>query len=306
MGMSERPDHAAAGEGRPSPRQLGYVGIDATDVAEWRRILALLGCELDGTGDGTVRAAVDDQLYRLSVHPSARDDVAYLGWELEDRAALHGLVDGLRRAGFEVEHDAACAAERGVAELYRTTDPAGTRVELYRDAERAGSDRSGLAERFVAGPIGFGHAVLVTAAYEAAQAFYVDHLGLRVSDRIVTEQAMDATFLRCNARHHSLALVDGSRSPGARKLHHVLLQVTDLNIVGRTLDRCLDAGVEIAQSVGKHTNDLMTSFYVETPAGIQIEFGTDGRLIDESAWQVTTYSSPSIWGHRSDEGFRIG
>ncbi|TMR38664.1 hypothetical protein ETD96_15880 [Actinomadura geliboluensis] len=306
MGMSEHPDGTAAAGGRPSPGQLGYVGIDSTDVGAWRRILSLLGCEVDGMGDGSVRAAVDDRPYRLSVQPSHRDDVSHLGWELADRAALHDLVDGLRRAGLDVERDAECADARGVAELFHTRDPAGTRVELYRGAERAGPDRAGLAERFVAGSLGFGHAVLVTADYEASLAFYVDHLGLRVSDRIVTGDRMDATFLRCNARHHSLALVDGSRSPGARKLHHVLLQVADLNIVGRTLDRCLDAGVAIAQSVGTHTNDLMTSFYVETPAGIQIEFGTDGRLIDESAWQVTTYSSPSIWGHRSDEGFRIG
>jgi hypothetical protein len=52
-------------------------------------------------------------------------------------------------------------------------------------------------------------------------------------------------------------------------------------------------------SLGRHTNDLMTSFYVRTPSGFEIEYGYGGVLIeDEASWQVDTYDAISLWGHK--------
>ena len=55
-------------------------------------------------------------------------------------------------------------------------------------------------------------------------------------------------------------------------------------------------------SLGRHANDLMTSFYVRTPSGFEIEFGSGGRLMDMQAGEpVGQYSETSIWGHRPPE-----
>jgi hypothetical protein len=69
--------------------------------------------------------------------------------------------------------------------------------------------------------------------------------------------------------------------------------------VGRALDRVVAAGLPISSSLGKHTNDRMTSFYVRTPSGFDVEYGWGGVEIDDATWQVTSYDATSIWGHRS-------
>jgi extradiol dioxygenase len=43
----------------------------------------------------------------------------------------------------------------------------------------------------------------------------------------------------------------------------------------------------------------MTSFYVRTPSGFEIEYGTGGRRIDDDdAWTVDAYDAGSLWGHK--------
>ena len=54
-------------------------------------------------------------------------------------------------------------------------------------------------------------------------------------------------------------------------------------------------------SLGRHTNDMMTSFYVRTPSGFEIEYGTGGVLVDEENWEVENYDAMSFWGHRPPE-----
>ena len=49
-------------------------------------------------------------------------------------------------------------------------------------------------------------------------------------------------------------------------------------------------------TLGKHSNDHMTSFYMHTPGGWAIEFGYGALEIDEE-WDVRFYDSPRLWGH---------
>jgi 3,4-dihydroxy-9,10-secoandrosta-1,3,5(10)-triene-9,17-dione 4,5-dioxygenase len=46
-----------------------------------------------------------------------------------------------------------------------------------------------------------------------------------------------------------------------------------------------------------HANDLMLSFYVRTPGGFDIEYGTDGRLVDDATWISRETTAVSLWGH---------
>ena len=51
--------------------------------------------------------------------------------------------------------------------------------------------------------------------------------------------------------------------------------------------------------VGKHPNDEMTSFYVRTPSGFEIEYGTGGVEIPmDREWPVGQFHALSIWGHK--------
>jgi hypothetical protein len=51
-------------------------------------------------------------------------------------------------------------------------------------------------------------------------------------------------------------------------------------------------------TLGRHTNDLMYSFYLVTPSGFNLEFGYGGRSVDDATWQIAHYDAASIWGHR--------
>jgi extradiol dioxygenase len=102
-------------------------------------------------------------------------------------------------------------------------------------------------------------------------------------------------FLHCNPRHHTVALATVHGMVG---VHHLMLEVNDVDDVGRTLDLVNAHAIPVAMGLGRHTNDFMTSFYVRTPSGFEIEYGAGGRVIDDDNWEIETYDAMSIWGHK--------
>ena len=122
--------------------------------------------------------------------------------------------------------------------------------------------------------------------------FYVDVLEFRLSDYML--HPFKAYFFHTNARHHSLALAETGIS---RRLHHLMVETYSLDDVGQGLDLA-DADDCVSVSLGRHSNDLMTSFYARTPSGFMVEYGWGGRDIAPDAWQpVELRDGPSLWGH---------
>jgi len=80
-----------------------------------------------------------------------------------------------------------------------------------------------------------------------------------------------------------------------------MLEVEQFTDVGRALDIVNDKKLTLAMSLGRHTNDMMTSFYVRTPSGFEIGYGTGGLLVDEENWEFETYDAMSFWGHRPSD-----
>ena len=56
--------------------------------------------------------------------------------------------------------------------------------------------------------------------------------------------------------------------------------------------------IPLSATLGQHVNDKMTSFYVQTPSGFDIEYGWNGLVIDPDTWVPTTSLSVSAWGHK--------
>lgn len=287
-----------------SVTQLGYVGLEASDPAAWERFACdVLGCELaDRRPDGTLAFRIDDHAERIFVHPGPADDLGYAGWEVASAAELDALAGVLGEAGADV--GAATPVEtalRGVDRLLVSADPAGNRVELYCGPALAGrSFRSPhVAAGFVAGAVGLGHVVLSMPSLRAGEDFYGRLLGLRPSDRVGMQlpagPAVEIAFLRANARHHSLALVE---LPLPKRIHHLMLEVSSFDDVGRAHDRWVDSGLPVTRGLGRHSNDRMVSFYGLTPSGFEIEYGCDGLSVDDSSWRVRRYDRMSDWGHR--------
>jgi biphenyl-2,3-diol 1,2-dioxygenase len=283
--------------------RLGYLGFEVGDVAAWERFAVdALGLLVSGRGpDGSVAFRIDDQAQRIVVHPGSRDDLAYAGFEVHDEATLGRLSDELAKAGFPTSDAGGDVARaRRVKRVIRVEDPNGVPIELFHGPERAaGSFRSALVPSgFVTGDEGLGHVVLAAMDPQATERFYCELLGMRLSDRIDVEMApgfsLLITFLHANPRHHTLAF---AAAPMPKRLHHFMLEVGAMDDVGHAYDRCLKAGVEIANTLGVHPNDRMFSFYARTPSGFDVECGWGGRKIDDATWKVDRYDRMSVWGH---------
>lgn len=59
--------------------------------------------------------------------------------------------------------------------------------------------------------------------------------------------------------------------------------------------------VEVLDTVCRHINDHMVTFYARAPDGWDIEYGTDGMLVDENYYTFEEITEESSWGH-SHEG----
>jgi hypothetical protein len=77
-----------------------------------------------------------------------------------------------------------------------------------------------------------------------------------------------------------------------------MVELGSLDDVGRAYDRCLDTGVPIVQTLGRHPNDRMFSFYARTPSGFAVEVGWGGLTVADPSWRVAVYGELSEWGHR--------
>ncbi len=284
-------------------RALGYLRLEATDLDAWERFLRD-GLDMDVARDGDcLRARIDERPARLVVAAADTDRLAAVGWETSGLRGLARVTDALEDAGFDVR-DATREelADRRVEALVHVCDPGGTQLEIYAGPaldHRPLAPRAGT--RFVAGDLGLGHVVLPQPDIDAAMRFYEGILGFQHRDSMrlpgMGSDGGDAwiRFLGCNPRHHSLALFGGPVPSG---IVHLMIEVDDLDAVGRGLDRCRDLDVAISASLGRHTNDHMLSFYAATPGGFDVEYGTGGRLVDPASWVATEITAVSYWGHR--------
>jgi biphenyl-2,3-diol 1,2-dioxygenase len=292
-----------------SVRQLGYLGLEVSDLERWERFAVdLLGLAPVRREDGSLALRMDEREQRIVLHPGPADDLAYLGFEVASEAELETLGAALVRAGFAVsEGKPETEASRRVARLLQLADPSGIPVELYCGAALAREPffSSRVASGFVTGGEGLGHAVIGATDAAASERFYCEILGLRLSDRVRLRLGADLEveirFLHANARHHSIAFAS---IPMPRRLHHFMLEVSSLDDVGRARDRCVEADVPLSMDLGRHPNDRMLSFYAKTPSGFEVEIGHGGVKVDDATWSVHTYDHVSVWGHRPLAGAR--
>ncbi len=286
-----------------SVKELGYIGIQASDLGAWKTFAVdVLGLMLGAQDEQSLSLRMDERAHRLIIEAGAADDMCCIGYDCGDDMTLEALAASLRDNGFAVEQASEeLACRRQVRRLMSCQDPDGNRVELYVDLAHAQTPfvSTLVPSGFVTGTGGAGHAFMPTRARQPMLDFYA-LLGFRLSDFIRQEVApgmvVDAAFTHCNPRHHTLAF---AALPSPKKIHHFMLEARSRVEVGCAYDRVQNAKVPLAMSIGMHPNDLMFSFYVTTPSGFAIEFGADGRLIlDEDNWQVVTYDCLSTWGHR--------
>ncbi|MFC0447947.1 iron-dependent extradiol dioxygenase HsaC [Rhodococcus jostii] len=298
-----------------SIRSLAYMRIEATDMAAWREYgLKVLGMvEGKGTDPNALYLRMDDFPARLVIFPGETDRLSVSGWETANAAELQEVRDNLSAAGVAFkEGTAEQLQDRRVDELITFEDPSGNTLEAFHGA--ALEHRrvvSPYGHKFVTGEQGLGHVVLSTTDDDASLRFYRDVLGFRLRDSMRLPPQMVGRpadgkpawlrFFGCNPRHHSLAFLP---MPTPSGIVHLMIEVENSDDVGLCLDRALRKKVKMSATLGRHVNDLMLSFYMKTPGGFDIEFGCEGRQVEDESWIARESTAVSLWGHDFSVGMQ--
>lgn len=156
-----------------------------------------------------------------------------------------------------------------------------------------------------------GHLVLQSTKYLEALNWYLDNLGMIVSDFLYfpgqRERGPTMSFIRCDrgstpADHHTLALALGT----ANRYVHSAYQVSDIDALaagGEYLSAC---GYFRSWGIGRHIQGSQIFDYWRDPDGYLFEHFTDGDLFDntvEPGWAPFTASGLAQWGPSATRDF---
>jgi catechol 2,3-dioxygenase-like lactoylglutathione lyase family enzyme len=156
-----------------------------------------------------------------------------------------------------------------------------------------------------------GHLVLQSTKYLQALNWYLDNLGMIVSDFLFfagqRERGPTMSFIRCDrgvtpADHHTLALALG---PANRYLHSAY-QVSDLDALAAGGEYLRERGYFRSWGVGRHIQGSQIFDYWRDPDGFLVEHFTDGDMFDntlEPGWAPFTASGLAQWGPPATKDF---
>lgn len=277
-------------------KALGYVGVTTSRLDDWAGFAtSLLGMQAADRSPQGFNLRMDERPSRLFVEKGESEGVTCMGWEVADADALAAAAVRVEMAGRPVSPAPAGLADcRHVRDLVSFNDPLGNRIELFYGPAEAGSpfEAGRSISGFRTGQLGLGHVVLTARSVDAVIPFYRDVLGFRLSDYAL--RPFKAYFFHLNARHHSFAVVE----TGVDGFHHLMVELNGLDDVGQAYDLAHLEERRIGVTLGRHTNDFMTSFYARTPSGFMVEYGWGGRSIDPTDWKPFECDyGPSLWGH---------
>ena len=156
-----------------------------------------------------------------------------------------------------------------------------------------------------------GHVVLQTTKYVETLDWYLEHLGLIVSDFLYfpgqRERGPVMSFIRCDqggtpTDHHTLALMLGP----ANQYVHSAYQVADLDVLAAGGEYLRDAGYHRSWGIGRHIMGSQIFDYWRDPDGFMVEHFTDGDMFDstlEPGWAPMTASNLVQWGPPATKDF---
>src|SRR5262245_15440299 len=277
-------------------QSLGYIGLHAANVDDWLAYgTRLLGMQVADKSAATLALRMDDRKQRVIVQADGGEGAAFLGFEVADSAALDALAARLEANKVGVARGArALADERHVTNLVVCNDPVGNRIEIFHGPEVASEPFTpGRAiSGFRTGPLGMGHVVITAARSDDLIPFYRDVLGFHLSDYFL--RPVKVHFFHLNPRHHTLGILES----GKNGIHHMMVEVSFLDDVGQGYDIAQLTPDLVRQTLGRHVNDHMTSFYSANPSNFMVEYGWGGRSIDPDNWKpMEVVEGPSLWGH---------
>jgi catechol 2,3-dioxygenase-like lactoylglutathione lyase family enzyme len=156
-----------------------------------------------------------------------------------------------------------------------------------------------------------GHVAVQTPKYLQTLNWYLEHLGLIVSDfnyyEGQRERGPTMSFIRCDrgetpTDHHTLAMALGPRN----KYLHSAFQVADLDALAAGGEYLREHGFRRSWGIGRHIEGSQIFDYWRDPDGLLVEHFTDGDLFDctlEPGWAPMRASGLAQWGPPATRDF---
>jgi catechol 2,3-dioxygenase-like lactoylglutathione lyase family enzyme len=224
-----------------------------------------------------------------------RDDRAFLRCAFEDYSLeliASGERPGFDHAGWQLA-PGVTAADLGLDAELRDPDGYGVELVPWREPESVFPDVARLTTELpTLHPRRLGHINVVTADLARLSAFYVERLGLRITDRLGDE----GLWLHLNADHHVHAMLEKEEA----HFHHLALELRDMGEMRVMLDHLAKHGRWVIWGPGRHGVAASLFAYIRVPEEDLIvelyadmeQLAPDHRPRD---WEDTPHSS-NVWG----------
>ena len=270
--------------------KLGFFEIRTRDVARIATYYEqALGLAVTERSPSTAYLATGPDHHCVVVATGAPDGRARLGFELT--CGLDEAASRLSTAG--VANSRRTDAEPGIADALELTEPVtGTPIVLYE--RQAPTDAPSATP--VTRPTKLGHLAGYVKDLATVRSFYEELLGFRWSDMV----GDFFVFLRCNADHHAINLLQSDKRTG---LFHVAFEMRDIVHLKDELDVLAANGIRLDWGPGRHGPGHNIFTYHRDPDGNIVELFTEIDVIrDERTdefeprpWHETRPQRPQVW-----------
>jgi 2,3-dihydroxy-p-cumate/2,3-dihydroxybenzoate 3,4-dioxygenase len=282
---------------------IGYVELvvsNLTRSVEFYR--DIVGLQYIGTRvDGAALFRCDANPYSVVLHEGTRPGFKRAGWILEDLSQFETLHAHLRAHGARYgELSAQECQARGFGRATRVHEKnTGATLEFYVPAD------TGVVERFSPTHTQIrrlGHVVFATPRAREALEFFRDVLNFLESDAV----GDIITFLRPfpNPYHHGIGIGRSSHP----HFHHLNFMVTEIDDIGRALNRFRQQDVTVVFGPGRHPASGSVFLYFLDPDGMTLEYSFGMEKFQEvdprpPCVLPPTAESLDLWGSIRDPRF---
>ena len=253
-----------------------------------------------------VRRGARSRFAGFAFQAAAREDLDQLARGMDGTVTAHsgGHVVVLRDpSGFPVR------VVYGVPEYPALPERVPLALNFGPDPERVNDTQR--PERRPAEIQRLGHVVLGTTRFRAALDWYLDTLGLIVSDFLYLDGQRDRgpamAFIRCDqgsvpTDHHTLAMLLQPRT----EYVHSAYQLTDLDEVAASGEFLRERGYRHAWGIGRHIQGSQIFDYWRDGDRLMFEHYADGDVFDSSmepGWAPLSVSGLAQWGPKATAEF---
>ncbi|MBQ0798740.1 MAG: VOC family protein [Porticoccaceae bacterium] len=250
-------------------KKLGYVALGVRDIQKSIPYYRdTLGLQLNAEENDNAFFSCSDDHHNVVLCNSSEPGLLRVAWELEsddelDRAAAHLKSHGLEV--YEIPAEESAAIHQG--RTLRFQEPnAGICCEFYSQQHKRGLNYKATVTNIAR----LGHVVVNFPDWPVAVKFFQEVMNFKASDYVDGFIA----FMRCypNRFHHSFGVGNAKLRGGKAGLHHVNFMVTDMDDIGRALNRMPANDVPVVFGPGRHPPSGSIFYYFLEPDGMTLEY----------------------------------